>query len=445
MAQRQADLNERLKELQSALEAAKDELAKQEIQRQLKRLRDQQQQILRDTDELQERMENEQNRERMAEARQQVQDGREHVRQASEALEQGRVPQALTEGTRAGQQLNNVRDNLRKQSSNQFSDELTEMRNQAKQLDENQDRLSGELDAWKDSPRQSLRDAADRQKVKQSLEEQGKNLKQLVERMRRTVGEAEETEPLLAKNLFDAVRKADEQMIPESIDQTKKLADAGFPEEASKSSHHAGEGIQQLRQGVDQAAKSVLGDETAALRLAQSEVDELANQINREIAQATGETPRSRTRRPGPGTQRSADCPRSPDNGQQGRRGRQQGQQLGQGGQQPGRTASGKTRADHRQAPRSTKGQTPDRSAAGNTPQDEGSARPNSQGGPGGNPRGGGRRSGVDRMVDQLAGNPNGPGWANHRRRVPRVVRSHARRGGVARRPRLTTEAAQDS
>ena len=68
LAQRQADLNERLKELQSALEAAKDEPAKQEIERQLKRLRDQQQQILRDTDELQERMENEQNRERMAEA-----------------------------------------------------------------------------------------------------------------------------------------------------------------------------------------------------------------------------------------------------------------------------------------------------------------------------------------------------------------------------------------
>ena len=141
LAQRQADLNERLKELQSALEAAKDEPAKQEIERQLKRLREQQQQILRDVDELQERMENEQNRERMAEARQQVQEGREQVRQASESLEQGRVPQALTAGTRAGQQLSNTRDELRKQSSNQFADDLTEMRDQAKQLDENQDRF----------------------------------------------------------------------------------------------------------------------------------------------------------------------------------------------------------------------------------------------------------------------------------------------------------------
>src|SRR5438445_5915015 len=110
LAQRQGDLNDRLKELQSALEEAKTPQARQEIERQLKRLRDQEQQILRDTDELRERMEREENRERMAEARQQIEQSREHVRQASEALEQGRVPQALTEGARAGRQLNDLRE-----------------------------------------------------------------------------------------------------------------------------------------------------------------------------------------------------------------------------------------------------------------------------------------------------------------------------------------------
>ena len=43
-------------------------------------------------------MEQEENRERMADAREQIEQGREHVRQASEALEQGRLRQALTEG-----------------------------------------------------------------------------------------------------------------------------------------------------------------------------------------------------------------------------------------------------------------------------------------------------------------------------------------------------------
>src|SRR5262249_43978185 len=80
LAQRQTDLNDRLKELQSALEAAKTAQAREEIERQLKRLRDQQEEILRDTDELRERMEREENRDRMADARQQGGQRREPVR-----------------------------------------------------------------------------------------------------------------------------------------------------------------------------------------------------------------------------------------------------------------------------------------------------------------------------------------------------------------------------
>ena len=103
-----------------------------EIERQLKRLREQEQQILRDTDELRERMESEENRERMAEARQSLEESREHVRQASEALEKGQIPQALTEGARAGRELEDLREELRKSSSDRFAEELTEMREQAR-------------------------------------------------------------------------------------------------------------------------------------------------------------------------------------------------------------------------------------------------------------------------------------------------------------------------
>ena len=233
-------------------------------------------------------MEAEQNRERMAEARQQVEEGREHVRQASEALEEGRLSQALTEGARAGRQLNDVRDDLRKQSSNQFSDDLTEMRDRARKLDEDQGRLTEQLEARKDRPRQALRDTEDRQQVKQGLERQREKLEDLVERMRRTVGEAEETEPLLAKNLFDTVRKADEQTIPEALQEAEQLAEAGIPAEAAKASRHAGQGIEQLREGVERAAEERPGRRDRRLARAQGEVEDLADQINREIAQADG-------------------------------------------------------------------------------------------------------------------------------------------------------------
>ena len=103
--------------------------------------------------------------------------------------------------------------------------------------------------------------------------------------------DAEETEPLLAKSLYDTVRKATEQKIPDALKVAEQLVDLGVAEDAAKASRHAGQGIEQLREGVERAARSVLGDETAALKRAQGELEDLADQVNREIAQATGREP----------------------------------------------------------------------------------------------------------------------------------------------------------
>jgi hypothetical protein len=117
LAQRQEDLNKQVKELQTALEAARDEQQREEIQRQLARLRDQQQQMLRDTDELRDRMDRPENQERMADARQQLEQTRNNIRRASESLEQGMVSQAAASGERAANELNNLRDNFRQQTA----------------------------------------------------------------------------------------------------------------------------------------------------------------------------------------------------------------------------------------------------------------------------------------------------------------------------------------
>ncbi len=342
LAQRQTDVNERLKELQSALEAAQTPQARQEIERQLKRLRDQQQQILRDTDELRERMEREENRDRMADARQQIEEGREHVRQASEALEQGRVPQALTEGARAGRQLNDLREQLRKSAANRFAEEMTGMREQARQLGKDQEKITQQLEAAEQEPQHSLRDSGERKQVRQGLDQQEKRLDQLLEQMRRTVPDAEETEPLLAKELYDTVRKATEQKIPDELKVAEQLVDLGVTEDAAKASRHIGQGLEQLKEGVERAARSVLGDETAALRRAQSELDDLADQVDREIAQATGREPANRQR---PGSRQGTNPDRDPN--QQRGQGQEQSQQDQQGQQgQPSQQGEQERRAN---------------------------------------------------------------------------------------------------
>jgi hypothetical protein len=480
LAQRQTDLNDRLKELQSALEAAKSEEARKEIERQLKRLREQQEQILRDTDELRERMEREENRERMAQARQQIEEGRNHVREASKALEEGRLSRAITEGSRAGQQMNDLREQLRKETSDRFSQEMTEMRQQARQLDENQKKLSEQLDAWNKNPQQTLRDSEERKQVRQGLEQQAPRLDQLLERMRTTIQEAEETEPLLAKGLYDTVRKADEQKIPDTLKITRRLLDAGVTDDAAQASRHAGQGIEQLKQGVERAAERILGDETAALRRAQGELEKLGDQVDREIAQATGRDaknpkpdapdgvdPFDKLEKLARGPDANAQQPNSPrpearqrgggrrdpnrpgtrqqeaGGGSQNRQ-RQRDQQEQQAGQPgPGNRDPGQDRQESQAKAQRGGGLRGDRQSASRDSQQPQNGQAGGGGGPqdrqAGSPRGG-RPSGLDALLEGPARGPGGPitgegfrEWSDRMRDVEELLDDPELRGQAAR------------
>lgn len=473
LAQRQADLNARLKEVQSALEAAKEQAARDEIERQLKRLRDQQQQVLRDTDELRERMEREENRDRMAEERKQVEQARENVRQAAEALEENKLSQAVNEGARAEKQLDQAREDLRKKSADRFADDLNEMREQARKLDEQQGQIADRLEA-KDQDRQaqrSLRDADDRQQVQKGLEDQRQQLDKLLDRMRETVQQADETEPLLAKQLFEAVNQANQQAIPDALKQAEKLAEVGINPEAAKSARQAGQGIAQLREGVEKAAKSVLGDETAALKRAQAELEDLTNQVNREVARANPdeakgpfdklESPSQPGQRgqqqSGQGQQAQAGQGQPGQPGQQaqgqpgqpGERPRGQGQQGQQGQGQQGQGQQGQ----QGQGQQGQQGQGQGQQSQGQQGQGQG------QGGQGGGDRqggmrqasspnggGGGSPGGADGLLDQVAGRGAGvPGtggpitgegfrqWADRMRDVEELLQDPQLRAEAAR------------
>ena len=434
LAQRQTDLNDRVKELQSALEAARTDEARAEIERQLKRLRDQQQEVLRDTDELRERMEREENRDRMADARQQVEQGRENVRQANEALQQGRLPQAVNEGARAEKQLNEVREQLRKESSDRFSQQLTEMRAQARGLDEQQKKVSDQLDAWNNDIKKTLRDDPTRKQMRENLDQQGKQLGNLIDRMQTTVQDAEETEPLLAKQLYNAARKAGEKAIPESLKETGMLVDAGVPEEAVKSSRQAAEGIEQLREGVERAAESVLGDETAALKRAQHELDELANQLNREIDQATNrEAEGADAARGQSKTAEGQDSRRTEEQKSktaEEQKSKRAGEQKGKAaGEQKGRTSGEQTgKAAGEQKGRTSGEQT------GGTGGEQGGLRAGQQGQ---RPGGGNPSSDLDRLMN---GGPSGPitgedfrQWSDRLRDVEELLEDPAMRAEAAR------------
>lgn len=344
LARRQEDLNQRVRQLQSELQAAQSEEEREEIERELKRLREQQQEILRDTDQLQSDMSNSEASSETEEAQQQLEQTRERIQQASEALEQGRMSDAVTEGTRAERDLNELRDEFRRRTADDFSEEMRQLSDSARQLDERQRELTENLSQQQEQQNRSLRDGGARQEVMDGLAQQRREYEDLIERIQETVREAEEPEPLLARELYEAVQQANDVPVPEALDVAEQLLEVGVVSDATETMRAAGNSIRQLREGVDSAAESVLGDDTEALRRAERELEDLSEQLNREIREARGEdapSDQQRSAQPGetqgePPAQDGQQQGRQPAEGQQSQ-GQQTSEQQGQNrGGQPG-------------------------------------------------------------------------------------------------------------
>jgi len=287
LAQRQQDINERIKELQAALQAAKTPKEQEDLQQQLKRLRDQEQQMLADLDESRQRMEQSPQQAQLSEERRKLDQTRSEAQQAAEAMERNAASQALASGTRAARQLQEMRDDLRKKSTGQFNDEMREMRSNARELAQKEEEIARameEMDGKQARP--SLEGDGKREEIAEQLDKQKEQLAGLSEQMKRVSEEAEAAEPLLSKELYDTLRKSAQAGTDQKLQAAHLLAGHGDPAQARRVEEQARRDVEDVKTGVERAAESVLGNEEESLRQARSELDTLARQLEREIQQA---------------------------------------------------------------------------------------------------------------------------------------------------------------
>ena len=286
LARRQQDLNDAISELQTAIEMEDQRADKDEAERQLKRLREQQEDLLRETDELSERMQQNSNQPEMAEASEQLESTREQIRQASEQLQENNASEALTSGRRAERELEEMRDEFRQRASGQFNERMRELQKDATAINNRQQDIANRLNEQDNPTQQSgLRPDKARDDLTKELQEQAQELDNLLESMQMTVEESEEAEPLLAQRLYEAFRESRQRQTQQKLEESASLLERGFSPQAQDLTRSATEGIETLKEGVDRAAESVLGDETRALQTALSELEQLDAELQNEINQ----------------------------------------------------------------------------------------------------------------------------------------------------------------
>ncbi|MHC4880110.1 MAG: hypothetical protein ACYTGL_26975 [Planctomycetota bacterium] len=386
LARRQGDLNQKLRELELALKAAEDKNEQEEIERQLKRLREEQRELLRDFDELRNRMEQPENQQQLAQESQKLNDTRDRVRQASEALEKGQVSQALNQGTRAERELEQLRDDVRQKAAGQFGDAMRDLRQQAREIGERQDQIAQQLkgdDKKQEGGRPSLRKKQERTDLRDEFRDQRKQLEQVVDRMRDVVEKAETAEPLLARQLYETVRNARSDRTDEALEQADMLLQRGFVKEAAETEEFAHKGVERLQQGIEKAADSVLGNELETLKRASRELADARDAIADELGEKTGERGQQAEGQSGQSQDQQTEAGRQdgqPQPGQRRQDGASNGQQTDQKGeqrdrqqqasaQQPGQQPQGQSGQQQKQTGQQKSGQ----------PGEQGAKRPGQQ------------------------------------------------------------------
>ncbi len=283
LANRQDGLNQQIKELEAQMRDSQTDVEREEIQRRLKRLREEQQQLLHDADELRNRLNNSTQRESVAETKQQLEQTRQRMVETAEKLREGQLSQALAAGTRTERELKQIHDDFRQKTAAQFADAMRSLREEARQVAGREKQLAEQLMKLADDSHRTLRPAQERSQLQSEFQQQRRHAAEIMEKAKQVVEQSEASEPLLSKQLYDTIRSTRESKLDQALTATEQLLKQGVVSEAAKAEQQATTAIDQLKQGIEKAAESVLGNEVDSLKRARKELAELSQQLEKEI------------------------------------------------------------------------------------------------------------------------------------------------------------------
>jgi hypothetical protein len=228
-----------------------------------------------------------------------------------------------------------MREDLRKETSSEFADTLRQARADARELAREQEKLSSELRNENARANQSLSGSPAREDLLKRLAQQQQRLTNVVDQATQLSQQAEASEPLLSRGLYDTVRQfsqdsarnvreAQDSLLKRGMmtrDLYERLQKPGTPEggklldiasemlqrdflpPAVDAAERSRSGMETLKQGIEKAAESVIGDDVEAMRFAEQELKTLADQLSREFSEGAGAaTNQQRTLQPDLGT-----------------------------------------------------------------------------------------------------------------------------------------------
>ncbi len=298
LARRQETLNDRIREAQIALEMAETEEQKEEVRRRLARLQEEQREIARDLNRMREDLRDPQREREMADTRRQLDQAGERLQEADAALREGDAAAAAAAAGRAEEQLGEAQDDLRGQVASAFEQEVRDLRREAREMSTRQEELGRRLVEGTDDamPRREQRLLSDSSEAQPGLEglpedmrQQGDRVAEVAESMRELSETAEIAEPLLSNRLYDAIREAKPETALEQLQESASEVEAGDMADARTSLRDATGRVDTLTRGIEEAARSILGNEEESLRFAREQLAGVLEDMRSGMPEGSGQ------------------------------------------------------------------------------------------------------------------------------------------------------------
>src|SRR6185436_3244601 len=163
------------------------------------------------------------------------------------------------------------------------AEDMREMRQSARDLAQKQEEISSKIDAEANQKQKTLTASEETKGLAEKFAQQKAGFTNLVQNMREVSDKAEAAEPMLSRQLYEAVRKTAQGNVENNLSASEELLKRSFLSEAGQFSRRTQQDLNELKRSVEEAASGVLGDEAEALKFAKNELDDLVNKLGNEL------------------------------------------------------------------------------------------------------------------------------------------------------------------
>lgn len=284
LARRQEMINDEIATLISELQSATDEAERERLRRRLERLKEEEQNLLENIDDLERELDSS-NMEsgRARETKRALEEVREQMNRSLENLRNENLQEARSAGARALSSLDDIEQSLSNLSRSAGAERMEDLQKRFENIERMQREVIDDVTKAKqaqDAPGASSKraEAERKRQIVESKRAVEEEFIKVIEDAASLADTSAETQELMSRRLGDWLRETSREGIVEDIKTGERLVNYGIWDAALGNEERIELKLKLAREGLDEVARSMIADDLDGMQKALAELESLLGQ-----------------------------------------------------------------------------------------------------------------------------------------------------------------------